>query len=371
MSEAGRTFLSDNAFGASPEVLEAVTAVAVGDAAPYGADPLTEAVRHRLRELFERDLDVFLVSSGTAANGLALATLAQPWGSVLCHPDSHIDNDEGGAAEFFTGGSKLVGVPGADSKIDPDALLRALGRRTEDPHGVRPSALSISQGTESGSVYTLDELGALCRDARAVGLGVHMDGARFANALSRLGATPAEMTWKAGVDVLSFGTTKNGTISADAVVSFTPAASHELRARVKRAGQLAAKTRFSAAQLQAYLADDLWLRNASRANTLATRLWEGLQGLPGVVPHGAPETNMVFCGLTPSVVKGLLAQGYAFYHDRWEPGVVRFVTSFAHSAAEVDGLTAEIGRLSREGADRPGARRPRHRDESWDHCLWA
>ncbi|MFI0928721.1 threonine aldolase family protein [Streptomyces sp. NPDC021012] len=363
----GRNFLSDNTFGASPEVLEAVAAASAGHSAPYGADPWSEAVRHRLAEVFERDVDVFLVSSGTAANGLALSSLSRPWGSVLCHPDGHIDNDECGAAEFFTGGSKVVTVPGAGGKIDPDALQHELRRRAGDVHSVRPSVLSISQGTESGGVYTLEEIRTLSLHAKSAGLGVHMDGARFANALSRLGASPAEMSWKAGIDVLSFGTTKNGTMTADAIVSFHAPASAELAARVKRAGQLPAKARFHAAQLAAYLSDDLWLRNARQANTLASRLWDGLRRTPGVELGGEPGMNLVFCTLAPPVIKELLSEGYTFYHDRWEPGVVRFVTSFSHSTADIDRLLASIRRFC---VTEPTTKRlPRPRDRSLHHCV--
>ncbi|MFF9018579.1 threonine aldolase family protein [Streptomyces sp. NPDC014870] len=374
----GRNFLSDNTFGASPEVAEALTRALAGHAMPYGADPYTDSVRRRLRDVFERDLDVFPVSSGTAANGLALSALARPWGSVLCHSGSHVHNDECGAAEFFTGGSKVVTVPGADSKVDPEALLREIRRRAGDRHSVQPSVLTLSQGTETGGVYTVEEIRTLCLIAKGSGLGVHMDGARFANALSRLGVSPAEMSWKAGIDVLSFGTTKNGTMSADAIISFDPALSAELAARVKRAGQLAAKARFHAAQLDAYLADGLWLRNAGRANALAARLRDGLSGVPGVelpgaeLPGAEPEMNMVFCGLAPHVVKGLLADGYAFYHDRWEPGVVRFVTSFAHSAADVDGLLAAIRRHAAEptASESPKRPVPHPRDRSSrHHCV--
>ncbi|MFJ3586627.1 threonine aldolase family protein [Streptomyces sp. NPDC090127] len=392
----GRNFLSDNTFGASPEIGEAVAAAAAGHAMPYGADPYTEAARRRLRDVFERDLDVFPVSSGTAANGLALAALARPWGSVLCHSGSHVHHDECGAAEFFTGGSKVVTVPGADSKVDPEALLREIRRRAGDVHSVQPSALSISQGTETGGAYTVEEIRRLCLIAKAAGLGVHMDGARFANALSHLDVSPAEMSWKAGVDVLSFGTTKNGTMTADAVISFDPALSAELAARAKRAGQLAAKARFHAAQLAAYLTDGLWLRNAHRANALASRLREGLEGVPGVeLPGAEPRMNLVFCVLAPQVTQGLLADGYTFYHDRWEPGVVRFVTSFSHSAADVEALLAAIHRHAAEpprgrppAVQRPGVQPPavqppaaeppvepprpgvpRPRDRSRHHCV--
>jgi threonine aldolase len=200
---------------------------------------------------------------------LSLAALTPPWGSVLSHPDSHINHDECGAPEFFTNGAKLVGVPGLDSKIDPEALRAAVRRRAGDVHSVQPSAVSISQATESGSVYTLDEIRRLSAIAKETRLRVHMDGARFANALDQLGASPAEMTWKAGIDVLSFGATKNGAMTADAIVSFDPALATELAFRAKRAGQLAPKMRFHAAQIDANLTDGLWLRNARQANAMA------------------------------------------------------------------------------------------------------
>lgn len=238
---SNRAFISDNMAGASPEIAQAVAAAAAGHALPYGNDPYTGSIRRQLSEIFERDVDVFPVSTGTAANCLGLAALTPPWGSVLCHPDSHINNDECGAPEFFTGGAKLVTVPGDDSKIDPDALHEAVRRKAGDVHSVQPTVVSISQATESGSVHTLDEIRQLATMAKDAGLRVHLDGARFANALDHLGATPAEMTWKAGIDVLSFGATKNGAMTADAIVSFDPALAAELAFRTKRAGQLASR----------------------------------------------------------------------------------------------------------------------------------
>ncbi|MEO3876214.1 beta-eliminating lyase-related protein [Nonomuraea sp. B12E4] len=213
---SSRAFISDNMAGASPEIVRAVAAATAGDAPPYGNDPFTDSARRKLSEIFERDVDIFPVSTGTAANCLALATLTPPWGSVLCHPDSHINNDECGAPKFFTNGAKLVGGQGDDSKIDPGALHQAARRRAGDVHSVQPSVLSISQATESGSVYSLDEIRRLGSIARDAGLRVHMDGGRFANALDHLGATPAEMTWKAGIDVLSFGALSSSSFGPNA-----------------------------------------------------------------------------------------------------------------------------------------------------------
>lgn len=333
---SSHAFSSDNMAGASPRIAQAVADAALGQVLPYGNDPFTERARRRLGEIFERDVDVFPVSTGSAANGLSLAALTPPWGSVLSHPDSHINHDECGAPEFFTGGAKLVGVPGPDSKIDPEALEVAVRRRAGDVHSVQPSVVSISQATESGGVYSLQEIRRLSGIAKDAGLRVHMDGARFANALDHLGASPAEMTWKAGVDVLSFGATKNGAMTADAVVSFDPALATELAFRAKRAGQLASKMRFHTAQIDAYLTDDLWLHNARQANAMATRLGDGLKSLPGVGLLAAPQANILFCRLPQQVTEGLLAEGYAFYHDRWEPGTVRLVTAFSHTADDID-----------------------------------
>ncbi|MGI5122014.1 threonine aldolase family protein [Marinactinospora thermotolerans] len=341
-----RAFTSDNVAGAAPEILEAVVAAAGGQAPPYGADRISASARDRFDELFEREVDVLFVSTGSAANALGLAALTPPWGSVLCHHDSHINNDECGAPEFFTGGAKLVPLPGDDAKIDPDRLRVAARRKAGDVHSVQPSAVSITQATETGAVYTLDEIRALTSCAREAGLRVHMDGARFANAVAALGCSPAEMTWRAGVDVLSFGGTKNGTLTVDAIVIFDRSLTGELTFRAKRAGQLSSKMRFHTAQFDAYLTDDLWLRNARNANAMAARLEEGLKAVPGVALLGAAEANILFCRLPQQVIDGLLSKGYGFYHDRWEPGVVRFVTSFATTRAEVDGLVDAVRRLA-------------------------
>ena len=347
VTPANRAFISDNMAGASPRIAQAVADAAAGQVLPYGNDPFTDSARRRLAEIFERDVDLFPVSTGSAANGLSLAALTPPWGSVLAHPDSHIHHDECGAPEFFTNGAKLVAVPGPDSKIDPEALRAAVRRRAGDIHSVQPSAVSISQATESGSVYTLEEIRALSAIAKDAGLRVHMDGARFANALDHLGASPAEMTWKAGIDVLSFGATKNGAMTADAILSFDPALATELAFRAKRAGQLASKMRFHAVQIDAYLTDGLWLRNARQANAMATRLGDGLKAIPGTGLLATPQANILFCRLPQHVTEGLLAEGYAFYHDRWEPGIVRFVTAFSHGADDIDQLLDAVRRHTR------------------------
>ena len=331
-----RGYVSDNAAGASPQILAAVVAAAEGLAAPYGQDPHSVALREQLATVFEREVDVFPVGTGSAANGLALAALTPPWGSILAHPDGHIDNDEAGAPEFFTNGAKIVSVAGPNSKMWPDTLRTAVANRRGDVHSVQPSVVSITQVTESGSVHTLDELREIADIAHDAGLRVHMDGARFANALVALDATPAQMTWQLGVDVLSFGATKNGTMTADAVVSFDPSLAAELGYRHKRAGQLTSKMRFQSAQLSAYLDDGLWLRNARQANAMARRLALGLRSVPSVGLLGDARANILFCTFPAALTAALHADGFDFYDGRWAPGVVRLVTSFAHSEADID-----------------------------------
>ncbi|GGN44493.1 L-threonine aldolase [Streptomyces fuscichromogenes] len=337
-----RVFSSDNTAGTSAEILDALAREATGQALPYGADDTTATVRRRLSDVFEREVDVLLVSTGSAANALGLAALTPPWGSVLCHRDSHINNDECGAPEFYTAGAKLVPLGGDDAKIDPDELRAAARHKAGDVHSVEPSVVSITQCTETGAVYTLDELRTLGSVAEEAGLRTHMDGARFAGAIASLDCAPAELTWRAGVDVLSFGATKNGTMTADAIVVFDRSLTPELAFRAKRAGQLASKMRFQAAQFDAYLADGLWLRNARHANAMAARLQEGLKAIPEVRLLGTADANIVFCRLPQQITEGLLSDGYAFYHDRWEPGVARFVTSFTTAPQDIDHLLRAV-----------------------------
>jgi threonine aldolase len=341
-----RSFTSDNTAGGVPEIVAAVVAAAAGQAPPYGADSWTSSARRRFSEIFDRDVDVLPVATGSAANALSLATLTPPWGGVLCHRDSHINNDECGAPEFFTGGAKLIAVGGENAKIDLDELRAAVHRKVGDVHSVQPSVLSLTQATETGAVYTPAEIRHLASIAKDAGLRVHMDGARLANAVAALDCSLAEVTWCAGVDVLSFGATKNGAITADAIVVFDSSMTTELRFRAKRAGQLAAKMRFAAAQLDAYLADQLWLRNARHANAMTARLAAGLKSISGTHLVGTPQVNILFCCLPGPVIDGLLDQGYRFYHGRWEPGVARFVTSFATTADDVDELILAVRRLA-------------------------
>lgn len=340
------SFKSDNIAGASPEVMQALMECVAGQANPYGGDDLTARVERKLAELFECELSVFLVPTGTAANALCLATMTPPWGNVYCHPGSHINNDECGAPEFYTGGAKLVAVDGPSAKIDV-AALRALTRaRAGDVHSTQPASVSITQATEVGSVYSLDEIGAIGEVCKASSVRLHMDGSRFANALVTLGCSPADMTWKAGVDALSLGATKNGVPAAEAIVLFDASLSKEMAFRRKRAGHLFSKMRFLSAQIGAYLSDDLWLRNARQANAMARQMVDGFGQIDGVEVFGAPEANIIFCRLPVAMIAGLHDEGFGFYHDRWGPGVVRFVTSFETTRADVDHLLASMKRLA-------------------------
>src|SRR3954463_11756200 len=270
-------FASDNTAGIAPEILQALAAGNAGFALGYGNDDVTRAVEKRIGEVFERDVAGFLVPTGTAANALALAHISPPWGAVFAHAEAHILTDECGAPEFFGSGLKLVGMPGAGCKVAPETLAETVTHyEGHAPHQVIPAAFSFAQACEAGTIYRPDEIAALAKIAHAHGMKVHMDGARFANALVRTNASPAEGTWKAGVDVLSFGATKGGAMAAEAVVFFDRADAKNMAERRKRAGHLVSKHRYLALQFQAFLKDDCWLRLAPHANAMADRLAAGL-----------------------------------------------------------------------------------------------
>ncbi len=344
-------FASDNVVGAStPIMAELAAAAASGPEGTYGADRWTIEAVARLEDLFERKLTVLLVPTGTAANALCLAALAPPWSGILCHAQSHINDDECGAPEFFTGGAKLFGIPGPDGKITVQGLRETL---TRFPHGVirqvPPAALSLSQATESGTLYTCDEIGALAAVAHEVGLGVHMDGARFANALVALDCTPAAMTWRAGVDLLSFGATKNGALACEAMVVFDEARAPAVAVQRKRAGHTLSKGRLLGAQLAAYLRDDHWLALARHANAAAARLSGGLRRMAGVRMPWPTQANEVFAVL-PRPMHDALTRAGAHYYEWDAPGLavderptadevfVRLICSFETTDDTVDAL---------------------------------
>lgn len=326
-------FASDNAYGVLPEILAALAQTGQGAALPYGDDAATRALAQRFATLFERELAIFPVLTGTAANALALATLVPPHGAILCHQDSHIMVHECGAPEFFTHGARLQGLAGAQGKLSPATLEAALKQWPwGDVHVVQPFAVSLSQPTELGTIYSRAEIAQIAALAHAHGLKLHMDGARFGNAVAALACSPAEASWKCGVDVLSFGASKGGALAAEAVLFFDPADARDFAYRRKKAGHLASKMRFLSAQLSAFVDKGLWLEKAARANALAARLGEGLAAR-GVTVTAPVETNMVFAELSLPAAARLRAGGALFFDrtkaSRDDHTVARLVTSFA------------------------------------------
>jgi len=341
------SFRSDNDAGASPQILQALTDCNSGPSYPYGADPWTKDVEEQLCRIFEREVRVLLVSTGTAANALALAAMTPAWGSVHCHRMAHIYNDECGAPEFFGAGLKLIPSASPGSLIDPAILRSELGVGLGDVHSVQPSAVSITQATEEGQVYTPEQVAAIAKVCGDMKVPLHMDGARFSNALVALGCTPARLTWQSGVDVLSFGATKNGALNAEALIVFNDELWETLPFRRKRAGHLISKMRFIAAQMQAYLKDDHWLANARHANAMARRLSEGLVRVPGVELVVPTVTNILYAKFPQSMIDGLRKRGFDFYDGRWAPGVARLVTSFRTAPDMVDDFVTAAQEISR------------------------
>lgn len=341
-------FASDNASGAAPEIIAALARANEGYALSYGADDVMARVTTRIRTLFDApEAAVYLVPTGTAANALSLAIYSQPWSAIFAHPDAHIAVDECGAPEFYTNGAKMIGVDGPQGKMTPASLAQALGRIGESGvHGVQRGMLSITNLTEAGTAYTPAEIAALTALAKAKGLPCHLDGARFANALVATGATAAEMTWQAGIDVVSFGGTKNGCMGVEAVVLFDPARAWEFELRRKRAGHLFSKHRFLSAQFEAYLTDDLWMRLATQANAMGARLAAGVVTLPGArLKHPAPA-NMMFPEWPVGTNDRAFAKGAMFYPMPAPSGLegARLVSSWSTTTAEVDGLLDALRR---------------------------
>lgn len=326
-------FRSDNTAPASPEILAALDACNRGAAVSYGDDAWTARVNAAFAALFEAEVEVFLVATGTAANALSLAAMTPPWGAIFCHREAHIETDEAGAPEFYTGGAKLVLIDGPHAKFDAPALEEALTRNRRGVHAVQPAAISISNATEKGAVFTPAQTKALSDVAHREGLGVHVDGARFANAVAHLGCTPRALTVDAGVDAMSFGATKNGALGAEAIVVFDRARVGEIARRRKRAGHLFSKHRYLAAQMLAYLENDLWLTNARRANGLAKRLAQAA----GDWVSAPVEANMVFIKPGAGVLDRLRSAGMEFYpHGPESLGEVRLVVSWNQAEADIE-----------------------------------
>ena len=326
-------FISDNITGAAPEIMARIVAENGGGCLPYGDDDYTKKVGDLFSEAFETDVGVMLVGTGTASNALALTSVCPPYGAIFCRRDSHIEFEEGGAVEYLAGGCKLVPIDGIDGKLDAEKLDAVIARYSSAAVFFRPAAVSITQVTEFGTVYSLAEIRAIADVTHRHGLKLHVDGARFANAVASQNCSLAEMSWKAGVDVLSFGATKNGAIAAEAVVFFDKTHMTGMAELRKRAGMLWSKHRFLAVQWQAYLTDDLWLRLARTANERARVLATELQKLKSVYLADPADANEVFVRLPDRVIDRLEADGFKFY--RYGEGVIRLVASFATTEAEV------------------------------------
>jgi threonine aldolase len=335
-------FSSDTAAPAHPAILQALADANSGPAPSYGGDAWTERAREALCRVFECDLDIWLVQSGTAANALALATLCPPHGSIICHEEAHIERDERGAPEFFTGGAKLSLLPGLHGRIDLGALGRRLAANRPDfVHETPAHVLSLSNLTECGAAYRPFEIAERAALAAKAELAVHLDGARFANALVSTGAKPAEMSWRAGVDVMSFGATKNGALGCEAIILFGSARQRlgDLKARAKRAGHMPPKMRYLAAQMSAYLKDGLWLDLARRANASAQELSRAIIAKGGELAHPV-DGNEVFIHLPEGMAARLSSAGAGFYP--WMDGSHRFVCSWATTPDDIAALTATI-----------------------------
>jgi threonine aldolase len=333
-------FASDNNAGICPEAMAALAEANDGHAIAYGGDAWTGRAEDAIRRTFDADADVYLVFTGTAANSLGLASICRSTDAVVCHASAHVNVDECGAPEFFSGGAKLLAIDTPLAKLTPDAVA-ARAVAPHDEHGSRPRALALTQATELGTVYTPAELGALCDAAHARGMKVQLDGARFANAVASLRCHPADIAQRAGVDVLSFGGTKNGMPFGEAIVFFDRALADEFRRRRKQSGQLASKMRFLAAPWVAMLERGAWLRHAAHANAMARRLADAIAGLPGVSLIAPVEANGVFAHLPVRVIDALHERGWRFYVFVGDTGC-RFMCAWDTPPEAVDALAGDI-----------------------------
>ncbi len=345
-SQIRRHFASDNYAGICPEAWAALEEANRGHAVSYGDDPWTARAADLIREVFETHCEVFFVFNGTAANSLALAATGQSYHSILCHELAHVETDECGAPEFFSNGMKVLLVPGPNGKIDPAGIERMVTRRS-DIHFPKPRAVSLTQATEVGTVYSVEEVKAIWAKAKSLGLKIHMDGARFANAVASLGVKPKEITWQAGLDVLSFGGTKNGTHVGDAVVFFDRELAEEFDYRCKQAGQLCSKMRFLAAPWVGMLKDGAWLRHAAQANAMASRLHELLAEVSEVKILFPRQANSVFADLPPYVIVALRQAGWKFYTFIGQGGC-RLMCAWDTREEDVAQFVADLKRLLRE-----------------------
>jgi threonine aldolase len=336
-------FRSDNTGRAAPEILDALIRANHDTALGYGGDEWTAALQQHFSDLFETAVRVFPVTTGTAANALALASLGPSWGIVYCSEVAHINTAEANATGFFGGGLKLASIDGEHGRISANSLAEALaGIAPGQIHRGQPSAVSLTQATDLGAVYTLDQIGAVAEVAKARGLKLHMDGARFANALARLGCNPADPTWRSGIDIMSFGATKNGGALCDAIVVFAPDLADVVAVQLRRAGQVWSKMRFASAQLLAYVENGLWLDMARASNAVAARIAVGLSDTPAARLSAPVEANEIFLELPSATMDRLAADGFQFY--RRSQSLARFVCRFDTTAAEADALIAALTR---------------------------
>ncbi len=336
-----RQFASDNYSGICPEAWTALAEANAGHEVSYGNDSWTQRAADLIRDIFETDCEVFFVFNGTSANSLSLASLCQPYHSILCHQLAHIEASECGAPEFFSNGSKILLLEGAHGKIDPAEIERAISKRT-DIHYPKPRALSLTQVTEVGTAYSVAELQVLTGIAKKFGLRVQMDGARFANAVASLDVSPADITWRAGVDVLCFGGSKNGIALGEAVVFFDRELAHEFDYRCKQGGQLASKMRFLSAPWLGMLKDGAWLKHARHANAMAKQLEAGLKNIAGVTISYPVQSNAVFARLPASAEERLRARGWQFYTGVITPEESRLMCSWDTTAEDVDTFVADL-----------------------------
>ena len=328
-------FASDNVAGACPEVLEAILKANDGDRAPYGNDEISKNLQDKFSEIFEKEVIVFPTSSGTAANALALSTMTPSFGNIYCHKLSHINVDECGAPEFYTGGAKLVNLNGVNGKITAEELNISISGKGI-VHHTQPSSVSITQLCETGEAYELDEIKKISEIAHNHKLNMHMDGARFANALVSLDCSPAEMTWKSGIDVLSFGATKNGCLAAEAIIFFKPELVGNLPFLMKRAGHLLSKMSFVSAQLDAYITNEVWLRNAKHANAMGKKLSQGLDQHKNIELAYPTDANEIFVKIPKDIIDQLNSEGYTIKDDEWDGKAVRLVTAWNTNLSDIE-----------------------------------
>tara|TARA_B100000242_G_scaffold122032_1_gene85754 strand:+ start:2546 stop:3571 length:1026 start_codon:yes stop_codon:yes gene_type:complete len=334
-------FASDNVTPACPEVMEAINQANIGNIESYGHDKWSKVLDNKFSELFEKDVKVFTAVTGTAANSLALSSITPSYGNIYCHKISHINVDECGAPEFFTGGAKLITIDGDDGKFNSDELKKNI-RGSGVVHNTQPASVSITQSCETGVIYKLDEILKINQVAKENGMKIHMDGARFSNAIASLKKSPAEATWKLGIDVLTFGGTKNGCMDAEAIIFFNPSDVNNFQYLQKRSGQLLSKTRFLSSQLDAYITDGLWLRNATHANDMARKLSEKLSKINSFELTYPTESNEIFIKMPKNIQDHLNNEGYSAIPDDMFDGSVRFVTAWNTNLNDIENLINTI-----------------------------